>query len=212
MTITVFGATGQVGKRVVQQALAKGFMVRAFGRNIVEQMIDNAANKQLQTIQGYVFDEETVFNAVNGADAVISTLGGAFDGTDKTRSLGIKNIIAQLQKLKQKRIVVLGGLGVLDDDSGRLLMDAPNYPAQFLPVGKEHLQAYLYLKESDLDWTFVCAPNILDEDGHQAYITNIKYPPVPNSYEIAAGDLAHYMLNVLTERKFFQKKIGICKA
>ncbi len=34
MTITVFGATGQVGKEVVKQALAKSYKVIAFGRDI----------------------------------------------------------------------------------------------------------------------------------------------------------------------------------
>jgi len=39
MIITVFGATGQAGKRIVSMALAKGYTVRAFGRNI-EGLID----------------------------------------------------------------------------------------------------------------------------------------------------------------------------
>ncbi|MBX4298776.1 NmrA family NAD(P)-binding protein, partial [Mycobacterium tuberculosis] len=34
MIITVFGATGQVGRRVVQSGLEKGYRVRAFGRNV----------------------------------------------------------------------------------------------------------------------------------------------------------------------------------
>ena len=39
MVITIFGATGMVGTKLVAQALAKGFVVKAFGRN-VENLID----------------------------------------------------------------------------------------------------------------------------------------------------------------------------
>lgn len=54
MIIPVFGATGQVGKRVVQSALNKGYQVRAFGRN-VEYLFDKEnANHQLEVIKGYV--------------------------------------------------------------------------------------------------------------------------------------------------------------
>jgi hypothetical protein len=39
-----------------------------------------------------VFDEAEVFEAIENSDAVISVLGGGFDGIDKTRSLGIKTL------------------------------------------------------------------------------------------------------------------------
>ena len=34
MIITIFGATGTVGKELVKQALFNGHQVRAFGRNV----------------------------------------------------------------------------------------------------------------------------------------------------------------------------------
>ncbi len=97
MTVTIFGATGMVGKYLVTQALAAGFKVIAFGRNI-EKLIDtDLSNQSLVAIKGYVFDEDEVFNALKDSDAVLSALGGGYDGIDKTRTLGIKNIIKQMQ-------------------------------------------------------------------------------------------------------------------
>ena len=64
MRITVFGATGQVGKRIVRQALALGHQVTAFGRN-VDSLIDaDIRNDNLLAVKGYVFDAGDVFNAV----------------------------------------------------------------------------------------------------------------------------------------------------
>ncbi len=211
MIITVFGATGQVGKRIVNQALGKGYTVRAFGRNI-ESLIDKEnRDDNLIAIKGYVFDAAEVFNAIKGSNAVISTLGGSFDGSDRTRSLGIKNIAHAMQTAGVRRIVALGGMGVLNADEKNLIIDTPDYPQMFFPVGKEHQQAYYNLEASGLDWTFVCPPDILDEDATGKYITNADYPPTPNFYKIAAGDLALFMLNEITANQFIHHRVGISK-
>jgi hypothetical protein len=211
MILTIFGASGQVGKRVVSQALAKGFTVKAFGRNIENQIDKDLHDKNFIAVKGYVFDAEEVYNAVKGSDAVISTLGGAFDGSDKTRSLGIKNIAHAMNTAGVKRIVALGGMGVLNATDNTLIIDTPDYPQMFYPVGKEHQLAYNNLKVSNLDWTFVCPPDILNEDETGKYVINADYPPTPNYYKIAAGDLAHFMLNEVTANQFINHRVGISK-
>ncbi len=209
MHITVFGATGQVGKRIVQQALNRGYTVTAFGRNI-ESLIDaDNRNEKLIARKGYIFDAKDVANALKDADAVISVLGGAFDGSDKSRSLGIKNIIAQMEAEGIHRIVALGGLGILNATEDSLLIDSENYPEEFKPVGMEHLKAYEFLLASTLDWSFYCPPNIIDADETGLFITNINYAPDPNSYKINAGDLALSMLNAISKNEFINERVGI---
>ncbi len=209
MHITVFGATGQVGKRIVQQALNRGYTVTAFGRN-VESLIDaDNRNEKLIARKGYIFDAKDVANALKDADAVISVLGGAFDGSDKSRSLGIKNIIAQMEAKGIHRIVALGGLGILNATEDSLLIDSENYPEEFKPVGMEHLKAYEFLLASTLDWSFYCPPNIIDADETGLFITNINYAPHPNSYKINAGDLALSMLNAVSKNEFINERVGI---
>ncbi len=209
MIITVFGATGQVGKRIVRYALAKGHTVRAFGRNVTDLIDEDLRNDQLEVIKGFVFEEEDVMNAVRGADAVLSALGGSFDGVDKTRSLGIKNIVTQMQKAGVQRIVALGGSGTLDAPDGGFIMDQPGFPEQFLPVAREHTQAFLHLQNSMLDWTFVCAPTINDEDASGDYITNDTYPPTPNKNFITAGDIADFMIREVEQPEHVKQRVGL---
>lgn len=211
MNITIFGATGMVGKKIVSQALAKGFYVNAFGRNVEDLIDKDLRDDHLTASKGYIFDESAVFSAVKDTGAVISVLGGSLDGTDKSRSLGMKNIIKQMEKAGIKRIIALGGLGVLQADADHFLLDMPGYPEEYRMVGQEHLQAYAFLKASLLDWTFVCPPNILNEEGMRQYITHADYQPEPNHYEIAAGDLADCMLNEITLRKFVHQRVGISR-
>ncbi|MDB5229466.1 MAG: putative NADH-flavin reductase [Chitinophagaceae bacterium] len=209
MIITVFGATGQVGNRIVKQGLAMGYKMKAFGRNVSKLIDEDLRSDLLQTFQGGVFDDEQVYDAIKGSDAVLSALGGAFDGEDKTRSLGIKNIVKQMDKAGVKRIIALGGLGILNADETHLRIDDPNYPAQYLPVGKEHLKAYQFLNTSDLEWTFVCSPDIKDNDATGNYVTNANYVPEPNKFFINAGDIAHFMLNELNKNEFAKQRVGI---
>jgi putative NADH-flavin reductase len=150
-----------------------------------------------------------VYEAVQGSDAVLSALGGSFDGTDKTRSLGLKNIVTQMERAKVNRIVAVGGMGILNADETTMIIDTPNYPEMYMPVGKEHLKAYFVLQASTLDWTFICPPDIINADATGVYHTNANYPPQQNNYKINAGDLAMFMLNELLENEYINQRVGI---
>lgn len=207
MQIVIFGPTGMVGKQLVKQALYKGHQVKAFGRNVFTANLPK--DDLLELVQGALFDEDQVYKAIRGCDAVLSSLGGDATGADVTRSLGMKNIVAQMQKAGVVRIVAVGGMGTLNADDETLVMDTPGYPVKFLPVSREHYKAYEYLKASNLDWTFVCPPDIINAEPTGDFITAADYPPNPNSNRINAGDLALFMLNELEKNEFVHHRVGI---
>jgi uncharacterized protein len=210
MIITVFGATGKVGKHIVRMALASNYKVRAFGRNMEGLIDEDLRNENFTAFKGYVFSSGDVFDAIKGCDAVLSALGGATDGTDKTRSLGMKNIITQMEKTTVTRIIAVGNSGVLEDDDFGYILNNPKYPALYKHVAMEHLKAYEYLKTSDLDWTFVCCPaDIKDKEATGKYITNADYLPHPNLFTITAGNVASFMLDELKRDKYVKKRVGI---
>lgn len=206
MKLIVFGATGQVGVQLVKQALWRGYEVKAYGRNVFDLKIED---EKLELVKGALFDAGEVLHALKGCDVVLSVIGGAFDGTDKTRSLGMKNIVEQMKKAKVKRIVALGGMGVLNITDEKMLLDEKDYPKEFLPVGMEHRKAYEHLLASGLDWTFVCSPDIVNDGPTGSYVTSKDYPPQPNKNFIHAGDLAQFMLNELEKNEFVKSRAGI---
>ncbi|MFZ1529586.1 MAG: SDR family oxidoreductase [Ferruginibacter sp.] len=210
MTITIFGATGMVGMQLVKQALNNGHQVRAFGRNVFTSGFNE--NENLHLLQGALFDEGQVRGAVKGADAVLSALGGAIDGTDKARSLGIKNIVKQMEKAGVKRIIAVGGTGLLTDtasEEGKMLLESEDYPAEYFAVAQEHLKAYEYLQGSLLSWTMVCPPYIINEGPTGLFKTSADLPPEPDNRKINAGDLALFMLDELNKNQYLQKRVGI---
>ncbi|MDO9374964.1 MAG: SDR family oxidoreductase [Ferruginibacter sp.] len=207
MNITIFGATGMVGKELVKQALHNGHQVKAFGRNVFTE--DLPKDDNLELIQGALFDEGQVLKAIKGSDAVLSALGGAITDADVTRSLGMKNIVAQMEKAGVKRIVALGGMGSLNADEDTLVLDTPDYPSAFFHVSKEHYKAYEFLKASNLDWTFVCPGDIINAEATGHFVTNADYLPTPNNSKITSGDLALFMLNQVSKTDYIDKRVGI---
>ena len=71
MRLIIFGGTGGVGSHLVSQALAAGHSVVAFARN-PEALPSHPA---LTVVKGELGDLAAVSKAVEGADAVLSTLG-----------------------------------------------------------------------------------------------------------------------------------------
>jgi putative NADH-flavin reductase len=74
--VTVFGATGGVGREVVAQALDRGDHVTAYVRNPAKL---DLAHPNLTVIAGELTDREAVRRAVRGAGAVVSALGPSLD-------------------------------------------------------------------------------------------------------------------------------------
>jgi uncharacterized protein len=207
MNIVIFGATSMLGKQLVQQALFDGHAVTAFGRNVFTT--DFLKNENLHLIQGALFDATEVYEAIKNKDAVIAALEGASDGADKTRTTGLKNIVLQMEKANVKRIITLGGSGILNTSDNIFLVDVEDYPPQFFAVAKQYQQAYEYLTASTLNWTMVCPTKIIDAAPVGIFYTNANYEPVENKNEIKSGDLALFMLKELQKNEFSKCRVGI---
>ncbi len=109
MKLVIFGATGSVGRHLVQQALGQGHEVTAFARRT--SALD-ADKRNLTLHAGDVLDGPAVSNAVTGQDAVLVALGAGHRGT--VRSVGTKHVIAAMQSHRVRRLVCLTTLGAGD--------------------------------------------------------------------------------------------------
>jgi uncharacterized protein len=209
MIVTIFGASSIVGIELVRNCKALGYQVRAFGRNIESMIDEDLRSENFEAIKGYVFDEGDVQKAVKGADAVLSALGGATEGTNRTRSLGMKNIVTAMEKTGVKRIVAIGGIGLLqvNEEEPTLIMDTPDFPTTQYAVSKEHEQAYDYLNASTLSWTFVCPPSVQPKEATGHFLTATNHP-IGGDY-INAGDLALFMVKELAANEYVKEKVGI---
>ena len=99
------GATGNVGRLVVEQALARGHEVVALARNPQNLQREHP---NLTTGAVDILDAQTLKPWLQGVDAVISTVG---IGTSKTPttlySAGTKNLLDAMQEHGVSRLVVI---------------------------------------------------------------------------------------------------------
>ena len=107
----VVGATGSIGRHVVEVALEKGYTVRALVRDRAKA---RQLFKEVQVIPGDVTRPETLAFAVEGIDAVVFTLGSDGQGKVGAETIdygGVRNVIMAIGS-KRVRIALMTAIGV----------------------------------------------------------------------------------------------------
>jgi uncharacterized protein YbjT (DUF2867 family) len=110
-TVLVVGATGSIGRLVVEVAFERGYTVRAVVRDRAK-----ARNfpEKVQVLVGDVTRPETLSGAVEGVDAIVFTLGSDGSGKAGAQSVdygGVRNVLRALGSRKA-RIALMTSIGV----------------------------------------------------------------------------------------------------
>jgi putative NADH-flavin reductase len=156
MKIVLFGATGNVGRRVIAEALRRGHEVVGVVRDPARSA---APDPRVRLVRGDALDAASVVEVTRGADAVVNAISPRPGTTGVAPSLAdaARALIAGLGVSGVKRLVVVGGAGSLEVSPGVALMDAPGFPEAYLSEAIEGRDALaVYRTEArDLDWTFL---------------------------------------------------------
>ncbi|EFN52936.1 hypothetical protein CHLNCDRAFT_26272 [Chlorella variabilis] len=161
LKVLVAGATGGVGKAVVQQLVAQGVPVKALVRDGVKAAgMLPPASRGVEIVEGDVYKFGTIAKAMAGCNAVICATGP----TDRFNPLGPyltdcegnKNLVAaaQQQASGRRKFVLVSSIGC----------DDPLFPLNlFWGVLLWKKQGELAVQRSGLDYTIVRPGGLLDE-------------------------------------------------
>lgn len=167
MIITVLGAGGQVGQRVVALCMERGYTVTA----LVHSHNPFADQAGLTVIAGDIYSHADISRALVGSDAVISTLGSWHTKRKDVLRSAMELVVPAMNVAGIKRIITVTGSGALwsgdqvrlIDRLGRflLLIIAP----KILRDGEAHIEL---LARGGLDWTTVRSPVMTgsEQDGY----------------------------------------------
>jgi putative NADH-flavin reductase len=202
MHLAIFGATGTVGSELVAQALAAGHQVRALARDGSKLGLDDP---RLEIVRGDAMDTAAVREAINGADAVLSTLGATAKDHPRTRRAGTANILSAMRENEIDRIVVMGGFHVRipgeDGNVGQKLV-VPFLHLSRVVVADTTGMGALVLA-SDLDWTLVRSPRVvLRGPTGRARTGTLRLGPWSKA---TRGDVAQLMLRCASERVYVRQ-------
>ena len=211
MNITIFGASGKTGQLLVRKALSQGHMVMAYVRRKDSIELEDP---NLKIIVGKLDESDKLKEAIQGADACISTLGGS---SLRKRSIevteGISRIISLMEELEVSRFVYLSSIG-----AGESRYFMPGF-TRFLvcdvflriPLADHSLNEE-NLKKSTLNYTIV-RPGGLTEGDETA---NLKFGSekimLKGNPKISRADVASFMLEHCSDTRFGKSAVWLHEA
>ena len=204
MKLTVFGASGRTGRPLVEQALAADHEVTAFVRDPSKLGMDH---ERLTVVEGDVKEPAKVREAVEGADAVLGTLGHTKSSAKDVQTVGTQNIVAAMKETGVRRLVSLTGAGVSDPKDEPKLFDKAIttllklLQKDVLEDGENHARV---IEKSGLDWVIVRGPMLTEGEEKGEY--RVGYVGKNSGTKISRSDVADFMLRQTHDDTYLGQK------
>jgi putative NADH-flavin reductase len=157
MKLVVFGATGNVGQRIVAEALRRGHEVVGVVR---DPDAVQSPDKRIRLVKGDATSAASVAKIARGAEAVVS----AISPRPNARGLRAPSLAANSRALIQglhsagvQRVLYVGGASSLEVAPGKALADLPDFPEIYREEAREGREALgIWRNEAKgLDWTYL---------------------------------------------------------
>ena len=205
MKVLVFGATGGVGRHVVEEGLARGHDVTAF---VLDPSRLDVAHERLTVFRGDVLDAASVERAVRGQGAVLCSIGAGRKG--RVRSEGTRNIVRALVGAGVRRLVCQTTLGV-GESSGNLNLFWKHVMFGLLLRGAfaDHEQQEAHVRSSALEWTIVRPAAFTDGERTGEYRHGFSPAKKGLRLKISRADVAEFMLDQLTDDTYLRQTPGL---
>jgi putative NADH-flavin reductase len=220
MKVTIVAATGGVGRHLLDQAIAAGHDVTAVVRDRAKLA---GVPVRAVTADLAAADPTALHGAVAGADAVLSGLGARSAAEAGVAWRGTRSIVEAMQATGVRRIVVVSAASVGTVPSPRrprppkhnpgdgFFMRHLAAPLAKAAFGKQYADLALMediLLDSDLDWTVVRPPRLLNTRRTGTYRTAYEQNVRAGMF-ISRADVAHHMLDVLDRPETIRRVTGI---
>jgi putative NADH-flavin reductase len=152
MKIALIGATGNIGREITRQALARGHQVTA----VVRRDTGLPAELDGATLAVAALDDTDALAAVIAGHDVLASAFGPRPGDDpSTVTTVTAELIQAARQAGVPRFLMVGGAGTLEVAPGVQLVDTEGFPDAYKPVALAARQAFNLLQNvDDLDWTF----------------------------------------------------------
>ena len=203
--VLVFGASGGVGRQVVEQALGRGHEVIAVVRTPGKLAVSDS---ELTVVTADLSNREAIDAAVRGADAVISALGPSLDrrATGMPLVQGTQNIVDAMRAAGVPRFVEMATPSLRDPRDRRSVVGAvvPLMGRLLLPRAyRELLAMSQILTDSDLEWTIVRYTRPTDDRAKGAIRAGFLGRDEVG-IAVTRADIASFLLDQLDDTRFIR--------
>lgn len=206
MRILVLGASGPTGRLLVGQALGHGHEVTAFVRNPAQLLVEH---ERLRLLAEDAMEPASLSDAVEGQDAVISTLGARAGESARICTDGTANLVRAMVAQGVDRLVVVSAAGI-----GGHKRELPlAYQVVLLwPRLRADYRAIQIMEDdvmlTDLDWTIVRA-SVLTNRPQTGHYRVVDGPVVEGGMFISRGDLAALLLKCVETGRYVRRVVAV---
>lgn len=161
-TIVVYGGSGNIGSRIVNEAASRGHTVIVVDRNPKAEL----APKGVKLVTGDALDPKDILKNIAGADAVVSAVVVRPAPTPDFALSVVQSFVTALRQqsgAKKTRFLNVGGASSLYNAEGKRIIDtfgargggAGGMPTAMAGEVKSAVDSLDYLKTvNDITWTF----------------------------------------------------------
>lgn len=203
MKIVILGATGKVGKILVQKALSRGMEVKILSRS--SEKLEELSQK-IEIVKGDYFDKSALEGLITNEDAVLSTIGAPFGKDHKYKpedyGTAMSNLVEVLEKKGIGRFINITSAGTTYKGEKvsfkrKMIRFMISFIGPVVIPSKEKELAILM--RSNLNWTSVRPPSIAEVSGKlTAEETNI-------GFKVDTNQLADFMLDNIESTEWVRK-------
>lgn len=132
-TVLVTGATGFLGKYVIEELVEHGYLVRAFGRN--SKVGRSLENSSVSFFQGDLTKADDVLEACKGMDLVVhagalSTVWGPWEDFYQANVLGTKYVLEACRQTGTQRLVYVSSPSIYATPKDQLAIKESDAPEE----------------------------------------------------------------------------------
>jgi putative NADH-flavin reductase len=201
LKIAIVGGNGKVGKHIAKIALESGFQVRQLVRNPTKGSYDHS---KIEIVKGDARNIKSIQALLEGCHIVINTLGQPVK-EEPIYSTVTSSIITTMNGLGIRRYIGVTGasLDVLGDKKSMVnTIGAKIFKFLFSKLILDKEKELEILKKSELDWTLVRLPFVVE--GPQTGYIKENTRDVPGT-KIMNADIAHFLIQQIHDNKYLLK-------
>lgn len=208
MKLTVFGATGGTGRRIVAQALRAGHSVTAVVRD--PDRLDIEAGTNLDVVTADVLDPASIAQTISGRDAVLSALGPRGNAPTRVCRESARSIAAAMHDSGVRRLLVVSNSGNYTEGDGLAvrLMVKPILRRMLRHAYEDMDAMEREVRASGLRWTIVRPPQLTDKP-YTGTVRSSVAGNVRGSFRISRADLAGYLLDAVDDSSVDRKTVSV---
>lgn len=203
MKVLILGAAGRTGRLLVEQALIAGHTVTAFVRSEDPAITET---KDVTTFVGDATNEADLTKALQGQDAVISTLG-PIKPRDTVISVATAALIKTAGEQKVKRVIMMSSFLASPQFQPNPIV---KFALKLMAGIVSHFKSAEDLFEnSRLDYTIVYATRLTNEPLNKKYVVVQPTEAVGANDSISRANVAHFLVTQLADAKHLAQTVLI---